>query len=72
MPDNIMYIYDVPEKINPGKEIWTDRKGKDFEESYCDACEVDSIKCPVCGLGSCSGGACDYCRRAFQEYNNGS
>lgn len=65
---DIVYTYEVPEKIPKGTKTWTDKSGKQFIESYCEACEVMSIKCQSCGLGSCSGGACDYCDASFKEY----
>lgn len=66
---DVVYTYLVPEIIPPDSKIWTDKTGKHFRESYCGACETMSIRCPACGLGSCSGGGCDYCTDAFREYS---
>lgn len=68
--NDIVYVYDTLKSPRKGSKIWTSKEGKDFEESYCSSCEVDSLLCPSCGLGSCSGGGCDYCKNAFKEYLN--
>ena len=43
-------------------------KGK-WPINYCDLCGCFSIVCPDCSHGSCSGGSCEKCNEAFDEFN---
>lgn len=52
------------------KEIFDEnKKWKQYPLDWCSLCDVASIKCPVCGHGSCSGGGCIECSKDSAEWS---
>lgn len=48
-----------------GERTW---KG-DYPLKWCDACHAAAIVCEECDIPSCSGGGCDQCQEAFQNFH---
>jgi hypothetical protein len=41
----------------------------DYPLKWCDLCYAATIVCEDCDLPSCSGGGCDQCQEAFQNFH---
>lgn len=40
-----------------------------YKVQWCCLCETAIIHCDKCGVGSCSGGSCEYCSEDFDEFH---
>lgn len=69
----LVYTYDAPSGFLRDRQYrhWRSKSDNVYELDFCEFCEVDAIRCPVCGLWSCSGGGCDKCYDDFEEFING-